>query len=533
LSASRLPIERISKLKSTNASIAFPELLVQAPLDSLLELLKAASDFSVVLNKLGVVQRVEIHTEELLKELPFFGSNSWVDRAWADLVTIDSRPKVVALLRDAAIKSNHLASQAKASKPATKVIAAKALDHILWRQINYPRIDSNGIDLPANVAVISLGENGDVLVLSKDLRSVAALQQQLVDTQQAMERDYMKLRFMESRYRALLQTSLQGIAMVEAGTLKIADANDQAFQLLEESGKRRTTKVLPDYFDSESKVQLVAWLNRLSTTRSIAPSIDVILKHSGACLRVHASLLRQTDGVFYLVWLSTPQSTAPATQFTELPEFIAVFDHMPDSMIVTDTDGKILRANIAFAAMAQLVDGGHVIGEKISRWLARSELDFNLIANSLKQHQSFKQIAMEVKGEFGTTTLTEISGVVVQNGPSTFFGLCLRDVSRRPMSDMQNQTASQGLGLGQASKGMPRSVSELKELVGRVSLKDIVGETTDVIEQLCIEAALELTGDNRAAASEMLGLSRQSLYVKLRRFGVDTSPDGSAESLTN
>jgi transcriptional regulator PpsR len=308
--------------------------------------------------------------------------------------------------------------------------------------------------------------------------------------------------------------------MVEAGTLKIADANDQAFQLLEENGKRRTTKVLPDYFDSESKVQLVAWLNRLSTTRSIAPSIDVILKHSGACLRVHASLLRQTDGVFYLVWLSTPQSTAPATQFTELPEFIAVFDHMPDSMIVTDTDGKILRANIAFAAMAQLVDGGHVIGEKISRWLARSELDFNLIANSLKQHQSFKQIAMEVKGEFGTTTLTEISGVVVQNGPSTFFGLCLRDVSRRPISDVQGQAASQGLGSGQTSKG-------------RVSLKDIVGETTDVIEQLCIEAALELTGDNRAAASEMLGLSRQSLYVKLRRFGVDTSPDGSAESLTN
>jgi hypothetical protein len=28
--------------------------------------------------------------------------------------------------------------------------------------------------------------------------------------------------------------------------------------------------------------------------------------------------------------------------------------------------------------------------------------------------------------------------------------------------------------------------------------------TTDVIERLCIEAALELTGDNRASAAEML-----------------------------
>ena len=31
---------------------------------------------------------------------------------------------------------------------------------------------------------------------------------------------------------------------------------------------------------------------------------------------------------------------------------------------------------------------------------------------------------------------------------------------------------------------------------------------------------LELTGDNRASAAEMLGLSRQSLYSKLRRFGL-------------
>mgnify|MGYP000179099806 CR=1 FL=1 len=69
-------------------------------------------------------------------------------------------------------------------------------------------------------------------------------------------------------------------------------------------------------------------------------------------------------------------------------------------------------------------------------------------------------------------------------------------------------------------KDMPRSPGQMTELVGRVPLRDIVRETTDLIEELCIEAALELTGDNRAAAAEMLGLSRQSLYVKLRRFGV-------------
>ena len=54
----------------------------------------------------------------------------------------------------------------------------------------------------------------------------------------------------------------------------------------------------------------------------------------------------------------------------------------------------------------------------------------------------------------------------------------------------------------------------------REPLKDIVAETTDVIEKMCIETALELTRNNRVAAADLLGLSRQSLYVKLRKFGL-------------
>jgi DNA-binding NtrC family response regulator len=63
-------------------------------------------------------------------------------------------------------------------------------------------------------------------------------------------------------------------------------------------------------------------------------------------------------------------------------------------------------------------------------------------------------------------------------------------------------------------------MSDIAQLVGRRPIKDIVGEAVDAIERMCIESALQLTHDNRASAAEMLGLSRQSLYVKLRRFGM-------------
>ena len=110
--------------------------------------------------------------------------------------------------------------------------------------------------------------------------------------------------------------------------------------------------------------------------------------------------------------------------------------------------------------------------------------------------------------EHGLVTDVEISAALVRENDDAYLGFTIRDVSRRQGADAR------------APRELPRSAGQLSELVGRVPMKDIVGETTDLIEQLCIEAALDLTRDNRAAAAEMLGMSRQSLYVKLRRYGL-------------
>lgn len=58
------------------------------------------------------------------------------------------------------------------------------------------------------------------------------------------------------------------------------------------------------------------------------------------------------------------------------------------------------------------------------------------------------------------------------------------------------------------------------ETVDGIRLRDLVREATYAIESRGILIALERAGGNRAQAAQMLGLSRQSLYVKLRRFGL-------------
>ena len=84
---------------------------------------------------------------------------------------------------------------------------------------------------------------------------------------------------------------------------------------------------------------------------------------------------------------------------------------------------------------------------------------------------------------------------------------------------MRSNNAGESLH-GAGNSDLARTGERLVEMIGRVPMKDLVRETTDVIERMCIEAALKLTGNNRASAARVLGLSRQALYLKLARFGI-------------
>ena len=46
-----------------------------------------------------------------------------------------------------------------------------------------------------------------------------------------------------------------------------------------------------------------------------------------------------------------------------------------------------------------------------------------------------------------------------------------------------------------------------------------------MVERHYVKSALDLANDNRTVAAELLGLSRQSLYAKLNRYGLDGGPE--------
>jgi transcriptional regulator PpsR len=183
--------------------------------------------------------------------------------------------------------------------------------------------------------------------------------------------------------------------------------------------------------------------------------------------------------------------------------------------VVTDGEGKILSANRAFVDMLQLSKAEQVQGRNLGDWLGRTDVDLSVLIANIQQRGAVRLFGTLLRSANAAETAVEISGVSVKTGSTSCLGFSIRDVGQRLSAERPSLNE------------LPRSADQLVELVGRVPLQEIVAETADLIEKLCIEAALRLTRDNRASAAEILGLSRQSLYVKLRRYGIGEVADRS------
>ena len=436
--------------------------------------LVAASDVALVIDAAGVILDVAHNGIELARE----GVAGWIGRPWIDTVATDSRPKIEELL----------------SAPTQEGISAA-------RQVNH--LSPRGTDLPVSYVLLPLGTTGRRLAVGREMRSFAAMQHRLVEAQHASEREYTRLRDAEMRYRLLFQMAAEALLILDASTRKITEANPAAERLLGSAGKRLIGRVFPHGLVGEEQPEIEKMLAR---ARSTGRAEGVKVRTSdGAEAVVSASLFRQEASAFLLVRLGGVEQGGVAVS-DEVRIAGAMVAAAPEAYVVTDGDGTIRWCNLAFLNLAQLATEEQATAQSLDRFLGRPGVDMNVLLSTLRESGVVRMFATTLRGEFGSVVDVEICAARVSEGDEPVFGFFVRNIEGRA------GTRREG--------ALPRSVEQLTELVGRVPLKDLVRETTDVIERLCIEAALELTGDNRASAAEMLGLSRQSLYVKLRRYGL-------------
>jgi transcriptional regulator PpsR len=446
-------------------------------------LIATASDVALVVDADGVIRDIAFQSEELASDLDT--STEWIGRKLMATVVPDSRPKVTHLLTDAVAHN---------AKPK-------------WRHLNHAT--SDGRSVPVLYCAVQVGADGRMVAFGRDLRAMSSLQQRLMTAQETLERDYSRMREVEARYRLLFQMSSEAVLILDTVRNRVLESNPAARLLLGAALDQGAGQSLAEIFSRDSLDSVQAHLGAIRADGR-AEEFPARLAGNGAEVQVAASLFRQDSATLFLVRISVAagQGAMPDAK----RKLLKLVESAPDGFVVTDSSGNILTANAAFLELAGLAEEEQARGESLERWVGSSGVELDVLITNLRQRGSVRFFTTQTRGEDGRTAQVEISAVAIGNGGQPSFGFAIRNVGPRLQTNQPAATA--------ASPAMPRSVEQLTELIGRVPLKDLVRESTDVIEKLCIEAALELTGDNRASAAEMLGLSRQSLYVKLRRYGL-------------
>jgi transcriptional regulator PpsR len=441
-------------------------------------LLSAAADLTLVLDSAGAVLDMAYSGAELTSD----GIDGWIGRPLGGCVTEDSRNKVEIMFGEL---SSGLVSRR--------------------RELNF--VGESGESLPMNCMAVRLGDEGRIVLFGRDMRGLARLQQRLVNTQISMEREYTRLRQAEACYRLLFQIVGEAVLIVDASTMAVTDANPMAAELLGVPVAKIVGRRASHVFGSKDRE---AVRSLLATSQSVgrAEAIANATSESTGGLELKGSLFRQADVTYILVRLLPRSGSDISIGSTNADGAMAVIDRLPEGFVIIDEQRRVQSANAAFLELVQAATYEQVHDAVIDSWFERSSVDANVLLSNVREHGLVRRFPTVVRGELGSAEDVEITAVSVPGESGTLYGLVLR----RSVRTSSEETPITGFPA--------QSAEQLTDLIGHMPLKEVVRETTDVVERLCIEAALKLTGDNRASAAQMLGVSRQSLYAKMHRFGL-------------
>jgi len=443
-------------------------------------IIAAASDIALVVSAEGTILSVLLNAED-----DSFGNlKHWEGRPVVDFLTDESIDK---------FQQAHATYMAGGTQK--KSMELNHSDNAVWQY-------------PVRYTFHRFGQENAVLLLGRDLRPIAETQQQLVQAQIALEQGYEARREFDSRYRVVMGHVDDAVVFVSAHTGRVDDANERAAELLGLKRDALTGATFASLFSDRSGSELTESLMNATLSDDAQPVL------------VRATRTRQTLAVRPVVFRAAGQRVlmcrlsgdAPVAETSDTPtsHAVALFRSTTDAIVFMDPRGSVLAVNEAFLDLVGAAHLGDVVGASLADYLARGQIDMSVLLENAAKSGQMRIYATRLVNDLGARVPVEVSATQLEDAKNPAVALIIRDVSRLGGVRVTEPAAGQ----------IPDPGSNVMDLVGTASLKEIVAETTDVVEKMCIETAVNLTRNNRVAAAEMLGLSRQSLYVKLRKYGL-------------
>ena len=443
------------------------------------DLISRLCDFAFVISSDGEI--IQTMTSPFLA--PRLDLSSWKGLQFLDTLTKESVPKFEARIAQ--------------FKEGQKEVRPVELNH---------RPTHQQTELPVRYTYHRAAEDGSTLILGSDLRPVAEMQQQLVEAQIALENDYDDRREHEIRLKVLMESSDVATVFIALDTGVISSCNSAAEVLLGRSRKELMDASFAAEFEDEDVTSLI---DRMVTAASDV-SITAVLANSargGRSYRLNPTLFRGATSQMLLCKMEPEDSSLePIDQLAT--HLVSFFHKGVDPIVFVNMSGQILSANEAFVSVANVTHAQTLSGRSMSDFFSRGSVDLNVILESARRNGKMRLYSTKILNEHGDERPVEISTTQIRT-------------EREPICVLVMRNARRVEGISTPTSQMSEEeVNSVVELIGSQSLKDVVARSTDVVEKMCIETAIRMTSNNRVAAAEMLGLSRQSLYVKLRKYNL-------------
>jgi transcriptional regulator PpsR len=435
---------------------------------------RVASDIALVIDQDGVIRNVAEGSTPLAPSCA-----EWVGQRWVDTVTGETRVKIERLLAEV----------------QTSGVARR-------REVNHPGRPGSD-DIPVAWAAVRLGDSGPVVAVGRDLRAVAAIQQRFVAAQQELERDYWRRRQAESRYRLLFQAASDAVLVLDAGTLSVLDANDAALNLLGLAVGKLVGRPLPDCVPAAARP---AVMELLASARATGRAGEIRLRAlgGGGVADVLATPFRAADGQQLLV-RARRDASADAGAPPAVAEFV---EQTPDAVVITDSSGRIQFANRAFVTFAGQAHETQLKGRPLPELLGDAKGLWRALLVRTRVQGVVSRTSLEVRLAGAPPLAVDATSTLMAEGEQECIGFTLRPAAN-PIS----------VPLPPADD-LLQGLAELSSQLGRTPLPDLLAEFNRVAEKHLIESAVMRAGGRTHVAAEMLGVTPESLQLRLRRHGL-------------
>ena len=441
-------------------------------------IIAVASDIALVVARDGTILSVLLNDNET----SFGNLEHWEGKPIRDVLTTESVPKFNAVLEDFV----------GGGRPRRSV------------ELNHS--DNSVWEFPVRYSFHALGKDKALLMLGRDLRPIAETQQQLIQAQMSLEQGYEARREFDARYRLLLRTVRDAIVFVAVNDGRIKDLNEPAAGMLGSTREDLIGASFAQEFRDRRREEFIEGLINNALSENAAAQ-EVQTRRNRQRVTVAPAVFRAAGERVLICRITSADS--PEAHFDSLTLNLGVlFEKGSDAIVFTSSNGVINTCNDSFL---DLIDAAHlrdVKGRNLADFLGRGQIDISVLIENARRAGQMRMYSTKLLNEFGAKTSVEMSVTYLNDRAEPELGFVIRDASRVDAIRRQPLATTE------------ESTRNVMELVGSASLKEIVSETTDVVEKMCIETAVNLTRNNRVAAAEMLGLSRQSLYVKLRKYGL-------------